>query len=198
MLAKWKLREVVLLSVLAVIFGVVYLAFLQVGNVLFGMFGLIGYDFIFGIWFIVSIIAAYIIRKPGAAFISETVAATIEVLLGNAVGPMLIVTGMIQGLGAEAVFAATRWKNYSTLVLVLAGMGSSVTSFLWGFYVSGFAALSPGYVTAMFIVRLASGAILAGLLGKYISEGLAKTGSLSSFPLGKEMKAAKKNHERTA
>lgn len=198
MLAKWKLREVVLLSVLAVIFGVVYLAFLQVGNVLFGMFGLIGYDFIFGIWFIVSIIAAYIIRKPGAAFISETVAATIEVLLGNAVGPMLIVTGMIQGLGAEAVFAATRWKNYSTLVLVLAGMGSSVTSFLWGFYVSGFAALSPGYVTAMFTVRLASGAILAGLLGKYISEGLAKTGALSSFPLGKEMKAAKKNHERTA
>ena len=67
MLANWKLREVVVLSVLAVVFGVVYLMFLQVGNVLVGMFGLIGYDLIFGIWFIVSIIAAYIIRKPGAA-----------------------------------------------------------------------------------------------------------------------------------
>jgi energy-coupling factor transport system substrate-specific component len=143
---------------------------------------------IFGIWFIVSIIAAYIIRKPGAAFLSETVAATIEVMIGNAVGPQLILSGMVQGLGAEAVFAATKWKNYSTWVLVAAGMGSSVFSFVWGYFISGFAALSPGYVTAMFFVRLLSGAILAGLLGKYLSDGLARTGALSSFPLGKEHK----------
>jgi energy-coupling factor transport system permease protein len=188
MLAKWKLREIIVLSVLAVVFAVVYLLFLQLGNVLFGLFGLIGYDIIFGIWFIVSIIAAYIIRKPGAAFLSETVAAAVEVMLGNAVGPQLIISGMIQGLGAEAVFAATKWKNYSTWVLMAAGMGSSVFSFAWGFYVSGFAALSPGYVTAMFFVRVLSGALLAGLLGKYLSEGLAKTGALNSFPLGKEHK----------
>ncbi|MDA6151353.1 ECF transporter S component, partial [Escherichia coli] len=79
MLEKWKLREVIVLSVLAVVFAVVYLVFMQFGNVLYGMFGLIGYDLIFGIWFIVSIIAAYIIRKPGAAFLSETIAAAIEV-----------------------------------------------------------------------------------------------------------------------
>jgi energy-coupling factor transport system permease protein len=188
MLEKWKLREVIVLSVLAVVFAVVYLLFLQLGNVLFGLFGLIGYDMIFGIWFIVSIIAAYIIRKPGAAFLSETVAATIEVMIGNAVGPQLILSGMIQGLGAEAVFAATKWKNYSTWVLVAAGMGSSIFSFVWGFFISGFAALSPGYVTAMFFVRLVSGALLAGLLGKYLSDGLARTGALSSFPLGKEHK----------
>jgi energy-coupling factor transport system permease protein len=188
MLEKWKLREVIVLSVLAVVFAVVYLLFLQLGNVLFGLFGLIGYDMIFGIWFIVSIIAAYIIRKPGAAFLSETVAATIEVMIGNAVGPQLILSGMIQGLGAEAVFAATKWKNYTTWVLVAAGMGSSVFSFVWGYFISGFAALSPGYVTAMFFVRLVSGALLAGLLGKYLSDGLARTGALSSFPLGKEHK----------
>ncbi|MDF2855561.1 MAG: thiamine permease [Neobacillus sp.] len=188
MLEKWKLREVIVLSVLAVVFAVVYLLFLQLGNVLFGLFGLIGYDMIFGIWFIVSIIESYIIRKPGAAFLSETVAATIEVMIGNAVGPQLILSGMVQGLGAEAVFAATKWKNYSTWVLVAAGMGSSVFSFVWGYFISGFAALSPGYVTAMFFVRLLSGALLAGLLGKYLSDGLARTGALSSFPLGKEHK----------
>jgi energy-coupling factor transport system permease protein len=198
MLASWKLREVVVLSVLAVVFGVVYLLFLQLGNLLVGMFGLIGYDLIFGIWFIVSIIAAYIIRKPGAALLSETIAAMIEVMLGNAIGPRLILTGMIQGLGAEAVFAAARWKNYSTWVLVAAGMGSSVTSFLWGYFLSGFTALSPGYVTAMFLVRLASGALLAGLLGKFISDNLAKTGALNSFPIGKEARKAKQNHEFTA
>lgn len=93
MLAKWKLREVIVLSVLVVVFAVVYLLFLQLGNVLFG---LIGYDIIFGIWFIVSIIVAYIIRKSGASFLSETVAATMEVMLGNVVGPKLIISGMIK------------------------------------------------------------------------------------------------------
>lgn len=198
MLANWKLREVVVLSVFAVVFGIIYLLFLQLGNVLVGMFGLIGYDFIFGIWFIVSIIASYVIRKPGAALLSETIAAMIEVMLGNAVGPRLILAGIIQGFGAEAVFAAARWKNYSVWVLMAAGMGSSVTSFLWGYFLSGFSALSPGYVTAMFFVRLTSGALLAGLLGKFISDSLAKTGALNSFPIGKETRKAKQNHEFSA
>ncbi|KGX89662.1 ECF transporter S component [Pontibacillus marinus] len=188
-MANWKLKEIVVMSVLSVVFAVVYLAFLPVGKLLVGFFGPIGYDLIFGIWFIVSIIAAYIIRKPGAAFLSETIAATVEVLLGSAVGPMLIISGMIQGVGAEAAFAATRWKNYTTKVLVLAGMGSAVTSFIWNFYLSGYAALSTGYVTAMFGVRLVSGALLAGILGKMISDGLAKTGVLSGFALGKEVRS---------
>jgi energy-coupling factor transport system permease protein len=191
MLEKWKLREIIVLSVLSVVFAVVYLLFLQLGNVLFAMFGMIGYDIIFGIWFIVSIIAAYIIRKPGAAFLSETIAATIEVMIGNAVGPRLIISGMIQGLGAEVVFASTKWKNYTTWVLIAAGMGSSVFSFVWGYFISGFGALSPGYLTAMFFVRLVSGALLAGLLGKYLGDGLARTGALNSFPLGKELKRGK-------
>ncbi|WP_339227105.1 ECF transporter S component [Oceanobacillus sp. FSL K6-2867] len=183
---NWRFKEIVVLSALSVVFGVVYLAFLPLGAVLVGFLGPIGYDFIFGIWFIVSIIAAYIIRKPGAAFLSETIAAMVEVLIGNAVGPMLIVTGMVQGIGAEAVFAAARWKNYSVWILMAAGMGSAITSFIYGYFMSGYAALATEYVVAMLIVRLISGALIAGLLGKALSDGLAKTGVLSSFALGKE------------
>lgn len=185
---NWRFKEIVVLSALSVVFAVVYLAFLPVGKLLVGFFGPIGYDLIFGIWFIVSIIAAYIIRKPGAAFLSETIAAMIEVLIGNAVGPMLIVSGMIQGLGAEAVFAATRYRNYATWVLMLAGVGSAVTSFIYGYFMGGFAALGTGYVIVMFVARVISGALIAGLLGKTISDGLAKTGVLSSYALGKEVR----------
>ncbi len=186
MMNSWKLKEIVVMSVLSVVFAVVYLAFLPVGKILVGFFGPIGYDFIFGIWFIVSIIAAYIIRKPGAAFLSETIAATVEVLLGNAVGPILMVTGMIQGLGAESAFAMTRYKRYDLFTLMLAGMMAAVFSFVWGYFLSGFAALSTGYVLAMFIVRIISGALISGVLGKALSDSLAKTGVLSSFALGKE------------
>ncbi|MCJ8008372.1 ECF transporter S component [Lederbergia wuyishanensis] len=185
---KWNLREIVVMSTLAVAFAIVYLLFFQVGNVMVGFMGPIGYEPIFGIWFIVSIISAYIIRKPGAAFLSETIAAFIEVLIGNVNGPRLILSGMIQGLGAELVFAATGWKRYSVWVLMAAGMGSSVFSFAWGYFLSGFQALSPQYVLWMFIIRLISGALFAGLLGKYISDALAKTGVLNGMELGKERK----------
>ncbi|OZU88950.1 thiamine permease [Virgibacillus indicus] len=185
-MSNWRFKEIVVLTALSVVFAVVYLAFLPVGKILVGLFGPIGYDLIFGIWFIVSIIAAYILRKPGAAFLSETIAAMVEVLIGNAVGPMLIVSGMIQGLGAEAAFAATRWKNYSVWVLMAAGAGSGITSFAYGYFMSGYAALSTGYVVAMFAARVISGALIAGLLGKALSDGLAKTGVLNSYALGKE------------
>lgn len=188
---KWRFKEIVVLSALSVVFAIVYLAFLPVGKLLVGFFGPIGYDLIFGIWFIVSIIAANIIRKPGAAFLSETIAAMVEVLLGNAVGPMLLIAGMIQGIGAEAVFAVTKWKVYSTWLLMLAGVGSALTSFTYGYFMSGYAALEPGYVLAMLIARMISGAIIAGLLGKAISDGLAKTGVLANYALGKEVRKRK-------
>ncbi|WP_026689000.1 ECF transporter S component [Alteribacter aurantiacus] len=190
----WKLREIVLMSILGVVFGVIYLMFYFFGqglrNVLapFGL-GPFGYEVIFGIWFIVSIITAYIIRKPGAALISETIAATIQVLIGSPAGPRLILSGLIQGLGAEVVFAATRWKNYNLSVLVLAGVSAAIFSFVWGWFISGFAALSTSMVLAMFIVRCISGALLAGLLGKWISDQLANTGVLRSYALGKEWQA---------
>ncbi|WP_110931744.1 ECF transporter S component [Paenibacillus bouchesdurhonensis] len=185
-MSSWKLRDIIVLSSLSVVFAVVYLVFLQIGNVLVGFMGPMGYEVIFGIWFIVSIISAYILRKPGAALLSETIAGTIEVLIGNVTGPILILSAFIQGLGAEAAFAVVRYRYYNTPVLIGAGVGAAVFSFAWGFFQSGFAALSTGLVISMFIMRVISGAVLAGLLGKWISDALARTGVLRSFPIGKE------------
>ncbi|MGB3259286.1 ECF transporter S component [Paenisporosarcina sp.] len=192
MLKSWKLKEVVLMSVFAVVFAVVYLLFVQVGNIWAGVIGPIAYEWIFGIWFIVSIICAYIIRKPGAALLSETMAAIIEVMIGNAVGPRLILSGIVQGLGAEAAFAATGYKRYDWWVLCLAGIGSAVFSFAYGFFVSGYAALDPSLLVLMFTLRVMSGAIIAGLGGKYVSDGLLATGALQGYAISRD---TSKNHQ---
>jgi len=188
---KWNLREIVLMSILGVVFAVVYLMFYLFGKSLRNLLtpiglGAFGYEFIYGIWFIVSIITAYIIRKPGAAFISESIAGLVQVLIGSPAGPSLIIAGMIQGLGAEIVFAVTRYRNYTTGILILAGVSSAVFSFVWAFFMSGFVALSTSLVLMMLLVRITSAALLAGLLGKWISDQLAKTGVLRSYALGKE------------
>lgn len=186
MLKSWKLKEVVLLSVFAVVFAVVYLLFVHVGNIWAGVIGPIAYEWMFGIWFIVSIISAYIIRKPGAALLSETMAAIIEVMIGNAVGPRLILSGIVQGLGAEAAFAATGYKRYDWWVLCLAGIGSAVFSFVYGFFVSGYAALDPSLLAWMFTLRVISGAVIAGLGGKYLSDGLLASGALRGYAISQD------------
>ncbi|MCI3987354.1 ECF transporter S component, partial [Bacillus vallismortis] len=88
-------KEIVIMSVISIVFAIVYLLFTHLGNVLAGMFGPIAYEPIYGIWFIVSINAAYMIRKPGAALISEVIAALVEFLQGNPTGPMVIVIGIV-------------------------------------------------------------------------------------------------------
>ena len=188
MLKSWKLKEVVLMSLFSVVFGIVYLLFLHVGNIWAGFIGPIAYEWIFGIWFIVSIICMYIIRKPGAAVISETIAAAIEVLLGNAVGPRLILAGVVQGLGAEAAFAATRYKRFDIWVLMLAGVGASVFSFAYGYFLGGFTVFSTGYVLLMLGIRIVSGALLAGVGGKVVVDGLLATGSLRGYAITRTKK----------
>ncbi|QUP88463.1 ECF transporter S component [Exiguobacterium sp. PFWT01] len=185
MLKSWKLKEVVLVSVLSVVFAVVYLLFVHIGNLWAGLIGPIAYEWIFGIWFIVSIISAYIIRKPGAAFISEVMAATIEMLIGNAIGPRIILVGIVQGLGAEAVFAMTGYRRYELWVLMLAGFGSAITSFVYTYFMSGFAMLEPGYVATMFGLRVVSGMVIAGIGGKLLSDLLLKTGSLRGYAIAR-------------
>lgn len=192
MTKHWKLKEIVLMSILGVIFGIIYLAFFLVGqgirNIL-APFGLapFGYEIIFGIWFIVSIVAAYIIRKPGVAFTAELIAGVTEVLLGTAAGPGLILAAAIQGLGAEFAFAITKWKDYRLRILILSGVFAAVFSFTWNLFSSGNIALAPALLIAMLAVRIISGALLAGVLGKWLSDKLAKTGVLRGYALGKEI-----------
>lgn len=179
------------MSIFGVVFAVIYLMFYFFGQGLRNFltpFGLapFGYEIIFGIWFIVSIIAAYVIRKPGAAFWSELIAGTVQVLIGSPAGPQLIISAAIQGLGAEVVFAATRYRNFSLSVLILAGMSAAIFSYAWGWFQSGLAALTPELIVATLAVRIISGGLLAGLLGKWISDQLAQTGVLRGYALGKE------------
>lgn len=186
MLKSWKLKEIVLLSILSVVFAVVYLAFVHAGNLWAGLIGPIAYEWIFGIWFIVSIIAAYIIRKPGAAFLSEVLAATIEMMIGNAIGPRIILVGIVQGIGAEAAFALTGYKRYDLWVLMLAGFSAAVTSFAYTYVMGGLNALSTTYVATMFALRATSGMLIAGLGGKILSDLLLRTGALDGYALARQ------------
>lgn len=187
---SWTLRENLIVAVLGAVFGVLYLAWVQVWLVAQAIFGAITMDVVMGFWFIVSIIAAAIIRKPGAALFSELLAALVQVLLGSPAGLLLLVTGLVQGAGAEIVFAATGWRNYRLPVLMAAGVGAAIFSFAYTWFRFDYGALAPGLLIAMFVLRCLSGALLAGLLGHLVTEALYRTGVLSGLSIDHARRSA--------
>lgn len=189
----WKLKEIILAAMICIVFGVVYLAgvylasFIATALTPVGLAPL-GNEIVFGVWFMAATLAGYILQKPGAAIVSEVIAAVIEVLLGNWFGPMVIVAGIIQGAGAELVFAAKHYKKFSGNIMYLAAAGSCVTSFLWSFVRSGYGKFSIPFLVLLFVVRLVSSLLFSGFLCKLLGDSLAKTGLLKGYELGR-------NHE---
>lgn len=189
--SAWTLREILIVAVLGAVFGVLYLAWVQVWLIAQAAFGAVTMDVVMGFWFIVSIIAAAIIRKPGAALLSEVLAAAVQIMLGSPAGLLLLVTGVVQGAGAEAVFAATRWRNYRLPVLMLAGVGAAIFSFIYTWIRFDYGALAPGLLVTMFVLRCLSGALLGGLAGYLVTEALYKTGVLSGLAIDDDRRLAR-------
>jgi energy-coupling factor transport system permease protein len=188
---RWSLREILILAVLGAVFGVLYLGWVQIWLIAQAVFGAVTMDVVMGFWFIVSIIAAAIIRKPGAALASEMLAALTEILLGSPAGLLLLLAGFVQGAGAEIVFAARGWRDYRLPVLMAAGIGSAVFSFAYTWIMFNYSSLQPGLLVAMFVLRCLSGGLFGGLLGHFIVEALYRTGVLSGLAIDHDKRLAR-------
>lgn len=182
---RWTLRDTVVMAVLGVVYGAIYVGFIPVWGLLSGVIGPFALDLIYGVWFMAPITAAYIIRKPGVAFMTEVLAALGEMPWGVA-GAGALIGGAMQGFACEIPFAVTRWRKYNTAVLMASGMTASVITMIHNWFLFGYNEFPTGMLLGMWAVRLVSGALIAGIGGKAVADGLAATGALRSFPLGRE------------
>lgn len=183
---SWSQREIVIVATIGVVFGVLYLAWVQLWLLAQAMAGPLAMDALFGFWCVASVVAAYVVRKPFAAFFAEVVAAVAEIATGNPAGIILLLTGVVQGAGAELPFAATRWKRYDTAVLLASGASAAVFSFAYTWIRFKYGALDPKLLMVMFALRVASGMILAGLLGRLLARRLHATGVLHGLAMDGE------------
>ena len=178
-----------MMAILGVLFAVVYMAVFYGGtaiSVALTPLGLsaFGFELIYGVWFMAATIAAYIIRKPGAAFFGETIAAVIETLLGNPFGVAhALLIGMAQGLGAEIGFAVFAYRKWNLLTVTLAGALTGLSNGLYEWVVTaGWSTLQGVVFTVCCVI---SGAVFGGALMWFVQKALAKTGVLDLFESGK-------------
>lgn len=183
---RWSTRDLVLVAVLAVVFGFLYMQWVPVWIAVQSLGAQVGQEALFGFWLAGGVLAGYILRRPGAALLGEFLAAAAEVLFGAAAGPALLITGFMQGLGAELVFASQRWRRWSTTVVLTAGAAAALVALPWNWFRLGYFALEPGFLVVLVLVRIASGVVLGGLFPKVLGDALARTGVLSGFAIGRD------------
>jgi len=193
--AKWELKDIIMMAILGVIFSAVYLAVFDLGMVIYtagAASGLSNYAFeiIYGVWFMASTVAAYIIRKPGVAFLCEVLASVVELMMGNSGGLTVVLTGIIQGAGAEAAFALFRYKKWDLVSMTLAGIFSAICIFIYELFYLDYLHLAPVLLITQPLVRFVSAFVFAGLLSKLACDGLARTGVVRSYALGQAVRTA--------
>ena len=201
--SKWELKDVIMMAILGVVFAAFYLAVFQGGLALSTALtpaGLsaFGFEIIYGVWFMAATLAAYIIRKPGVALITELLAAAVELLMGNSGGLTVVLTGLIQGAGAELAFALFRYKKWNLLSMSLAGILSALFIFCYELYYLNYIALAPALLAAQLAVRFVSAVVFSGVICKLAGDGLAKTGVVKSYAIGASADTGKVYEEEDA
>ena len=178
----WTTREIVVAAVLAVAVGVIFWAW---GLLWSSAFQVVPFPFSYalvGVWMIGGLLVPYVVRRPGAALLGELVAAFVSMAMGNQWGILTMASGLVQGAGAEAVFAAFRWRRFTGIALyaaaALAGAFSILLdTFVYSYYVT-YTWSSIGVAAILCVV---SSVVLGGGLSHLLGSLLAKTGVLSGL-----------------
>jgi energy-coupling factor transport system substrate-specific component len=185
-LRSWSTREIVIAAVLAVAVGVVFWTWDLLWATAFAAVPFPVSYLLVGIWMIGGLLIPYVVRKPGAALVGELVAAFVSMILVNQWGFAVMLSGLVQGVGAELIFAASGYRRYSLPVLMAAGALAGVFSiFLDSFVYSYWHIYSLGSILLGVVLVALSGALLGGLLSKALADGLARTGVLSGLAISR-------------
>jgi energy-coupling factor transport system substrate-specific component len=180
---RWRTVDIVVVAILAVAFGVVFYAWNAYVWVWLKPLGEPWEYVISGMWLMPAVVAPLIVRKPGAALFAEIVAAVVSVLLGSQWGLDTLLSGSVQGAGAELVFGFLMYRNFGVIVACIAGAGAGIGEALHDIPVY-FATYSANLQIGIAGLEIISGAVIAGIGGWLLVRSLRQTGALQAFPSG--------------
>ena len=188
----WKLRDIVVAAILSVVFGVVYMGWDYTTSLLPQTLSPVIQGLENGIWWMAAGLVSYIVRRPGAAFFSEVVSAFFEFAFGSPYGTGAIISGLVQGAGAEAGLALGGWRRYGLGMMALSGAAGGIGNTLQWYFQYGGDKYSAGMAVGYLVTTMLSGAVLAGMVPKWIGDALNRTGVLRNFEIGRQSRAVTK------
>lgn len=178
-MTKFHLRDIILLALIGIIFGVIYWAGALMYNALTIVFTplklpMMANDITLGLWCMAGPMASLLLKKPGASFLGEFLGAAGEALLGNQWGAASLISGTVQGLGSEAGFALTGYRHFDWLGVTLSTITTTIITFAWDWFRNGYNQFGFANVY-YFSVRLVSMFFFCGVLVMMINRLLDRS-----------------------
>ncbi|SBT45904.1 ECF transporter S component [Micromonospora auratinigra] len=185
---RWRTIDIVVASVIAVAFGVIFWAWGLLWGATDAAFAFFppAQAIMYGVWLVPAVLGGLVIRKPGASLYCELVAAIVSALLGSQWASIVILQGLIQGLGAELAFAAFRYRSYRLPAALLAGALTGLSAAIFDFVYWNKAYELANYRIPYALLTIVSSTIVAGLGSWLLTRALANTGVLDRFPAGRD------------
>lgn len=171
----YSTRNIVIIAILAAIAGVVNTGVGNVWYLLNTSLGPLGGAALQGAFMWAYVLAAFLVRKPGAALFLGVIESSVEILLGNAAGIGTLGWGISQGIGIEAVVFICGYEKYGVLTALLAGAAASQFGTLWSSILYGWDPATSNAVWLSVPINLVSGLVISGLAGYYLYAAIART-----------------------
>lgn len=138
-----------------------------------------------GFWLMAPVFFGYMVRKPGMALFGSLVAAGVEGIITQW-GMSALIYGLVQGLGAELIFALFLYRKWNWFVLLLAASMSALFSFGYDYLSQEQENLSTWFNLVQMVVFVVSSWVFAAALSRYLGKRLVKTGLLDGFLIARD------------
>jgi energy-coupling factor transport system permease protein len=185
----WRTVDIVVAAVLAVAFGVVFVAWNALWAATTPLFTALpaAQAIIYGVWLMPGVLVGLVVRKPGAALFAGIVSASVSALLASQWGLDAILSGAIQGAGAELAFALGRYRTWTLPIAMLgaaiAGVGAAIHDIVLYWWNTG-----PAFWAVFASTLVLSGVVIAGIGSWLLVRALVATGVLGAFAAGREQR----------
>ena len=181
LLKNYTIFEMVFICVSSVALGVAFWGWTFAYEITKPALKLVGLNYLAaGFWIFASVFTPLIVRRPFVAIIASVIAAGVEGVITHW-GAMALVWGLVQGLGAEAVFAATGYRKWNMFTIVAAAMMSATASFVLDYFYYGYAQMAVQLQLTQYLSFVVSSAVLAGYLSFVLVERLKRLNLLNRF-----------------
>ena len=183
----WRTVDIVVAAAVAVAFGVAFLAWNALAAATIPAFAFFppAQAVLNGLWLLPAVLVGLIVRRPGAAFFGGFVAAAVSVVLGSVYGADALVSGLVQGAGAELGFALGLYRRWNLPFAILSGALAGLAATIHDvpiYYVGAGADVWLVYG----IASVVSGALVAGVGAWLLLRALVRTGVLREFAVGRD------------
>ncbi|MCM3291175.1 ECF transporter S component [Paenibacillus sp. MER 180] len=186
-LRSLTLADWVLMALLAAANGVMTTGLSWVNKLLHSVGGPMLTSTIVGLYMIYGLLAIYVIRKPGAALVTYSLGACVQILMGSAYGAWsCIAAALCYAVVIEPLFYVFRYRQYNWFTMLFVGTAAVPLWFVVSAFMFGYIHYEMWVLIATLIIRCISGMLLCGALTKMIGDRIASTRAMRPFALGRE------------